>query len=249
MKRSAFALSLLCLTMVSCTGNDDETSNESGVLLKKTIEVDEDGETLTSLYTYNGNKIVSADFEGDKILFTYAGNNISKMEFLDGEGVVEQIDSFTYDANGRVATFVSIEPNDDYGRKEVYVYDSDGTVAVTYYGGDDISQTTLYGTGRVFYGANNEISKIEEYHDGLTDIHNYTYDSKNSPFKNILGFDKLTFINSEADGALHNLLTENLATNNFNENITYEYTYNSSDYPKTSIEDSDGFIITTQYFY
>lgn len=249
MKKIVFALSAVCVLLTSCTGNDDEnnTSDSSGILLKKTVEVNSDGSGYTTDYHYDGNKLVDISDEDGKIVFTYVGDLITKMEFKDSQGVSYQVDTFVYE-NERIASYVSIEPLEQIGRKEVYVYNNDGTVGITNYSGNTTSQTLLGGTGKVYF-ANGEISKIESVTDGFIETTNYTYDTKNSPQKNILGINKLAFINAEADGVLHNLLTEVYVADGFTDTFNYVYTYTPGDYPATSVENYEGDVTTTTYFY
>lgn len=68
----------------------------------------------------------------------------------------------------------------------------------------------------------------------------------NNPFKNVTGFDKINICNQEGSGVLHNVTQE--VYTDISENISTTYTYNSYDYPATSVETS--FEVTNaQYFY
>lgn len=248
MKKIIFALSTVCLLFASCTGNDDENNtNESGVLLKKTVEVDSDGDAFVRNYNYDGNKLVDLSDEDGKIVFTYTGNLITKMDYKDVNGVSYQVDTFTYE-NDKLMSYVSIEPLEQVGRKEVYVYNSDGTVNINTFSGNLTSQTQAGGTGKVFF-ANGEISKIQTTIGLVTETTNYTYDSKNNPQKNILGLDKLAFINGEGDGVLRNILSEVFVSEDYTDTFTYQYTYTPANYPATSVETYEGDITTTTYFY
>ena len=81
----------------------------------------------------------------------------------------------------------------------------------------------------------------------------YTYDTKNNPFKNITGGDKINFINIEAIGVSRNILTDTYTSTFTNtELFTTTYTYNSLDFPLTEseIEGTDpSTVVTTQYTY
>ena len=86
----------------------------------------------------------------------------------------------------------------------------------------------------------------------FTTSHTYTYDTKNNPFMNVTGFDKIGFIDSEANSLHHNTLTDTY--NNFSGNTIYTstYTYNSLNFPVTAseIEGTEAStIITTQFTY
>lgn len=240
MKKILCLFGALSLLLTSCSSDD---SSSSTVLLKKEISTDSDGDKVTTDYKYDGNKIVSATVQGSTtgIYFTYTGDLITKMEFKY-EGVVEQVNKYEYDSNNKLINFIRVEPLEKMGSKEVYAYNSDGSISITAYSGTDLAQTTADGTGKITF-VNGEINKIALTY-GPT--RTYTYDDKNNPFKNVLGYDKISFVDGEASGILHNILSVKIGTE-----VTevYVLTYNGDNYPVKSVESEDGEVATSEYFY
>ncbi|MDQ5929453.1 MAG: hypothetical protein QG594_1232, partial [Bacteroidota bacterium] len=61
MKKILCLFGALTFALTSCSSDDDSSGSPSSdlVLLKKTITTNSDGEKITSIYKYDGNKIVS----------------------------------------------------------------------------------------------------------------------------------------------------------------------------------------------
>lgn len=93
------------------------------------------------------------------VYLTYTGDLITKLEYKYANGTIEQSQSYAYNSDGKVVTFIRVEPEDGLGSKEVYTYNADGSVTVKNYSGDEISQTVFDGEGKVTY-VNGEISEI-----------------------------------------------------------------------------------------
>ncbi len=248
MKKFIYAFSALALLFVSCSSDSDSSSDDASgpVLLKKIIETDYNGDVFTTNYFYEGNKIVkTVDDDGYYEKFYYTGDLITKMEFYSDTNLLEQTDLFTYNSNQQLVSFQRLLHNEDLGFKEVYVYDLSGNVSVTYYNGDLTSQTNETGTGNVTF-VNGEISVMNDVDSGVTKT--YTYDTKNTPMKNVLGMNKLAFYDSGNDqGISHNVLT---LTKSDGESVVSTYTYNSNDFPVTCVDDDSVLGNTTfQFFY
>ncbi|MWB95114.1 hypothetical protein GON26_12145 [Flavobacterium sp. GA093] len=245
MKKILCLFGALALILTSCS-SDDSSDDNGTVLLKKSITTDSEGEKLTRTYKYDGNKIVSMtnDSGEEGLYYTYTGNLITKIEFKFPDGTLEQVNTYEYDSKDRLVTFIRSEPLDELGSKEVYTYNADGTVSVKHYSGDHESQTGLNGEGTIYF-SNGEVSKIL-ISNGTS--RSYTYDDKNNPMKNVLGYDKIAFEDSEASGVLHNILTETDLDYDELES-SYSFTYNSDNYPTNSIENEDGETATVEFFY
>ncbi|KAF2510182.1 hypothetical protein EYY60_11775 [Flavobacterium zhairuonense] len=240
MKKILCLFGALTLLLTSCSSDD---SGSSVVLLKKEITTDSDGDKVTTDYKYDGNKIISATVQGTTtgIYFTYTGDLITKMEFKY-EGVVEQVNKYEYDSNGKLISFIRVEPLEENGSKEVYTYNSDGSISITAYSGTDLAQTTADGTGKITF-VNGEIDKIALTY-GPT--RSYTYDDKNNPYKNVLGYDKISFTDGEAEGILHNIVS---VKNGTKVTESYVFTYNGDGYPVKSVDTDGSGVATTEYFY
>lgn len=246
MKKILCLFSALTLVLISSCSSDDSSSNSSeGVLLKKRIQTGSDPEeNLTINYTYDGNKLISI-IDNTKVLnvyLTYTGDLITKLEYKYANGTIEQSQSYAYNSDGKVVTFIRVEPEDGLGSKEVYTYNADGSVNVKNYSGDEISQTVFDGEGKVTY-VNGEISEITST---SGEHHKYTYDTKNNPLKNVLGWDKIAFTDGEAYGILHNLLTDSV-DNELWSNSTF--IYNENGYPVKEVNTGTDTFGTTEYFY
>ncbi|WP_300565997.1 hypothetical protein [Flavobacterium sp.] len=248
MKKLIYACSVLALLFTSCSSDSDSPATTDGTLVKKIIDTDPIGDVMTTNFTYSGNKIVSAidDTEETDMYFTYTGDDITKLEYKLNDGTVDQVDNYSYDSTGRLISMISIEPTIDWGSKEVYTYNTDGTVSVSYYSGDELSQTNLDGTGKIYF-TNGEVSKIERY-DGadLEDTTTYTYDTKNNFMKNVTGYSKINFAFSTADGVNHNIISENSTLNGL---WSYSFVYNDNGFPSSSTETYSGDVSTSVYFY
>lgn len=242
MKKLLLLFGALALSLTSCS-SDDSPSDESttdGVLLKKIITTTSEGK-VTTIYTYDGNKIVSdVDDSGESnAYYTYTGDLITKIEYKLPNGTVEQINTYAY-TDGKLTTFVRIDPGMDWGNKELYTYNADGTVTSKQYIGDSKTQTSLNATVIIKFANGEVVDMINDFNDS----HSYTYDTKNNPFKNVLGWNKINFTDGEANDVLHNMLTDKAEGELW---YSYTYTYNADGYPTKSVESVEE--ETVEYFY
>ncbi len=244
MKKILCLFGALTLLLTSCSSEDSPSSDL--VLLKKNVITTPEGDKITVNYKYDGNKIVSTtDDSGDVgLYYTYTGDLITKIEFKYADGTVDQINTFSYNAEGKLTTFVRVEPNMDWGHKEVYTYNADGTVTAQSFSGDGTTQT-LEGTTNTIKFVNGEVSEIIS-EDASWENHKYTYDNKNNPTKNILGMDKIAFVDGEGNGVKFNILTDtsegDLWTNS-------TFTYNENGYPVKEVDTGSDSLGTIEYFY
>lgn len=248
MKKILCLFGALSLLLTSCSSNDDSDNNTDAdtVLLKKTITTDSEGDAVTSIYTYDGNKIVSIiDDSGDvNQYYTYTGNLITKLEYRFPDGSIDQVNTYTYNAEGKLVTFVRVKPESNYGHKEEYIYNADGTVTAKSYGGDNESQTDA-GTVITIKFVNGEVTEIISP-DASWEEHVYTYDTKNNPMKNVIGMDKIAFTDGEGNGVKFNILTDTsedeLWTNS-------TFTYNDNGYPTKEVDTGTDSLGNTEFFY
>lgn len=247
MKKILCLFGALTFALTSCSSDDDSSGSPSSdlVLLKKTITTNSDGEKITTIYKYDGNKVISITDGGEfNRYFTYSGDLITRIEYRYPNGEIEQINTYEY-KDGKLVTFVRVTPEEDWGDKEVYTYNGDGTVTSQSYSGDSKSQT-FKGDYATIKFVNGEVSEIITGEDSGS--HKYTYDTKNSPLKNILGFDKLAFEDGGAEGVNHNMLTDrDITENDLWKNSTY--TYNENGYPVKEVDKGSDTPGTTEYFY
>lgn len=247
MKKLFALVSAFTLLLTSCSSEDDSPSTPSNtpILLTKTIATDSNGNTTTTEYEYSGTKFIGYTDDEGYFDFTYTGDLITEVKYYESS-TLAQTETFGYDANGRVITYVIVDNiHTDWGNKETYIYNSDGSVSVSYYIGDAFSQTTLNKTGTVYF-VDNEVSQMVFVQGGSTWTRSYTYDNKNNPFKNVTGYDKIPFCGEYASGIIHNI-TEEDDSNNMDD-VTASYTYNSNGFPVTSIT-TDFEVTNNQFFY
>lgn len=249
MKNFALTFSALFMILMSCSS--DSSSSSSEILLKNEIVTDpSDGSSYTMTYTYNGTNLtkISYDDDGSYDKFYYTGDLITKIEFFDDTDFLEGKTTYTYNSDNKLTSYVSLDYLSDDGEREVYTYNTNGTVSGVSYYGDLVTQTTPSST-RTITLSNGEV--ISEVSTSGSNSFTYTYDTKNHPYKNIKGFDKIgAYSDSDNLGVNHNLLTRVQTSGTFTNTQNYSYTYNSDNYPLTMSSSVLGVVQeTVQYIY
>lgn len=217
----------------SCSSDDDKgdtPQNDSSVLPLK-IAYNENGETFDVQFSYNGNKILKMNYSSNspfgsaEAVFQYDGDKITKVTFNLAEGSITK--TYTY-ANNRIATMKEVW--DGFGTSE-YTYDwiDDNHVRLT-------NIDTEYPTD--FYLNSGNIVRIEDYFGGSIWKSNYSFDNKNSIFKNVEGFQYLI-----EEGDLYfnrnNIVKEETTAGDSTFITNYSYEYNSKGFPTKQIEESE----------
>jgi hypothetical protein len=243
MKKLLYLFAFLTVFLSSCSSDNDDSS--SLVLLKKYVETLEDGSTFTMNFNYNGNKLLGStgDFNSSSTV-TYNGNLITKIEYFNGSTLTQE-NIYQYNNNDKLINFKSNEyysTSGNYGTSVDYTYNSDGTVSFSKYSGDLSLPLTLSSEGYFTFDSHGRVTSAVQ-DNGYTET--FTYDDKNSPFKNILGIDKLPFEGDYANNFINNFI---IRTNTYS-GSNFTLTYNSNDYLSIEIEDDGDEITTTQYFY
>ena len=72
-----FFITIFVTTLTSCTAESEDTTQDK--LVKKIIELNQDGTSSTFNFTYNGEKIISIESEETSKKFTYFGNLITQI--------------------------------------------------------------------------------------------------------------------------------------------------------------------------
>jgi hypothetical protein len=236
MKKILCLFSALTLVLTSCSSEDSNSAENS--VLPKTVsytysDYPEDNDMATVVY--NGNKIVSAGYTAnDKEVYTYTGDFITKIEDFAQEGNISSTNEFTYE-NGKLKVDLLTESSSDktYISKNVYTYKADGTITFVSYSVDPKTKVeTKKSEGVLTYSNGNLAKKTEIYGDNSETI-TYEYDTKNNPFKNILGYNLLIDFDSTASAnnvtKSTNVYTSGgIATTSV---YTSVYEYNEKDYP------------------
>lgn len=235
-------------------GNGGNTT--SSVILPIQIGAISDGDVIT----YNGTKIVEYGNDFVKTKFTYSGDLITK---IVGVGTYD----LSYDNQNRLVRikFTSAKILDNQQFLEYkFRYEGNNQVKVSFISTvhkNNIIDDSFTISNEYIYTLDNKGQVIEDRQISSTGnladrnmyIIKYQYDDKNSPVKNIKGFDKLALaknLNIRDEnfslklGVINNLVSEVIETEPneplANKRWNYQYEYNNSGYP-TKVE---GFIST-----
>lgn len=255
MKKLLYAFSALALLFASCSGDSDGSSNGSAVLLRKIIATDVSG-TMTTDYHYEGNKILDGiNSNGSKDVFYYTGNLITKTVFFESGSTTPANEEFiTYDSQNRVVEtkIYYYYASGNSALKNTYQHNADGTISYERFSGDLNSQNNLVKRGKLFLNATGDVIKVEHYNvsGDLLEKEVYTHDSQNSPFKNVLGFNKLFVYHSM--GKWNNIVSYGSynPANTLTRGYEIDYEFTSANYPSNMIWTySDGDVLNYQLFY
>lgn len=211
MKKLLYLLSIAVLMLQSCSSdNNSENSNSSGNMLLKRVEYSDI--SVPIYFKYNGTKLNYFSYGETGLLkkqFTYSGDLITKTEWFENGVATGEKQTYSY-LNNKVIEERTYSPGAILEYIRNISYNSDGSldVIVTGYNGN-----SSYGY-TAFIDSNNNIIQIG---DTL-----YEYDNMNNPYKNITGYYKLYLGN----GGNNNLTQENTTYGS-----TYNYQYNSQNYP------------------
>jgi hypothetical protein len=249
MKKLLYLFTASLLVFTSCSNDDNNSSDPaSSILVKKITYPKPSGSTYAEAIIYNGNKIVSLTGDDYVIKYTYVGDYITKSEEFDENGVLDYTNEYTY-TNGKLTSFIEIEAGSDDNYKTKYVYNADGTI--TYEGFTITSgvEKKNGNDGKYTYKDGNLIKEEDSY--GVTI---YEYDTKNSPIKNVLGYNLLL---GDDSGNVNNVIKETYTsvstTNAYTSIVTSVYKYDVNNYPTEKVESrQSGSSIsteTTQYAY
>ncbi len=239
-------LTALTSLLFACSSSDSSSSaTENDVLMTKSIATYDNGAPITTTYVYSGKKMQkSMSSNGYYEKFYYTGDLLTRIDYFDDSDVWIYKETYGYNANNQLINYSWIELTNDYGSREVYTHNSNGTISVTKYYGDATNQTNFSDSGTIYF-TNGDVSMIDMDSGGM---YMYSYDSKNSPFKNITGLDKINFADGDPMGVFHNILTE--SHDGFpSETMSYDYTYNGQNFPSTREWNEDSHSISVQYFY
>jgi hypothetical protein len=261
MKKFLAMAAIALFTLTSCseddaapiTNNPQENPIET-VLLKKIITTSISNSTINLINYDSQNRITTIMDENGNVRseYTYAGNKIVKIESNDQDGNLFMRRTFDYDSAGKLNIYKKIL----YGpfieaslntTKRTYTYNQDGTVSSTEFTGDENEQTWNRGTVVLTMENGNIIMEAKTVGTETT-IRNYTFDTKNNPYKNVPGVEALAL--ADYNGGVNNTTFSGLQGDEMND-ITFTYTYNADNYPVTSVLSTwaGAAIVTTQYFY
>jgi len=242
-------------TMSSCSSDDAAPSNPNVnpvgeiILPRKIIETIPLIGSNTTIYNYDSqNRLISFATKTGVITttVTYTNGLITSMTSKDLEGNWMEPSTYTYDNNNRLSAYQSYTPSifgfpESVDRFE-YTYNDNGTITEKWYTGEN-EPTELNKTSIFTLSEGNIIQAVET--DAMGNYTTtYSYDTKNNPYKNIPGYDKIVLLSIRQ--GTNNVLSETIGASN----TTTTYTYNENNYPLTSASIRNGEAATSmQYFY
>ncbi len=255
-------VSLLFLTSCSSDSSSEDTSSND-LLLKKIVEDDILFGGTEVNYTYNGNKLVEIEKSNDgdvySDVYTYTGDVITKIEKFEvydagtafEDTYLVSTDQFQYNASNQLVQFkTTTTDNPDVELITTYVHSGNTVTFVqNRHVTGDAPQFLKSGTITM---QNDEVAQVQVVKEFDSYTANYTYDTKNSIMKNVLGYDNLllthvigkqgslTWLDSIVGGVSHNFVTG--LTGGFS------YTYNSDNYPLTAAQSSFGSVLHSYDF-
>ena len=234
MKNFLSILFLFSLLLFSCSSNDS-SNNESEILIKKIVSVS-NGNSYETTFSYNGDQLNEIVIGSNRLKYTYLNNNITNIKRYSS-GLFQSEIFLEYDSQQRVSSELYIDYLTSTSEKTFYTYNSDNTVSLQKYFGDTISsQPNIGNSGIIYNDSNGETYKIENFNQGnLANKTVWAFDNKNNPLKNIIGYNKQPTILGKF---FNNISTENFdSTNAIISNSTFNYTYNSNNFPESCVQD------------
>lgn len=253
MRKIILLLNVITLAFASCSRNEDQpaipTVDPNGILLKRSVETNNSGDIYTLNYIYSGNKLTRInDSDGDYEIITYTGDLITKWEYFISPNVLDATINFTYDVNNDLIKLIGINHGEattnptGYVGKSLYTHNSNGSISFQDYSGNQTAQTTLDSNGTITSGSivTNQINPA------ITITETCTYDTKNHPLKNVLGRNKIIFIDF-----FNNPSNNFISLTNYSGDLEEaSYTYDTNNFPITEIYKlNNSNQLTTQYFY
>jgi hypothetical protein len=259
MKLKALLLISLLLTF-ACSSDSDSNDDDGGnptdnTLIKQIIYnyADDDGSYMQT-FSYDGNKLLSIiDTSSDSddvysVTFQYEGDKLSLMSFFDNSEFVESA-TLSYNSDGILTNFEHLFPeiSDDSYNHAVAYDDVNNIITLT--------TTTLFDseyTTEFNFENNNVIDQIDS-----SRVLSFNYDNKNGIYRNITDIETIVLVMSMMENGLdiygpyNNLLEKTDAQPGFPTDLeTYQYTYNSNDYPNSGMYYYDGILDSNiEYIY
>ena len=243
------------LLLQGCSSDSGSNNNTSTAILCKTIKFNESDATNIRNYrtefTYVGNKFNERkDYYNDvltsKSVYIYTGNLITQVKGYDENNIYNSLSTITYNNSGLPISILNIdnETGSWVGYKSNFVYNQNGTITELSYSGDVNTQNTLDETTTYTLQNNILVSQIT-IGGTYTTSYSFTYDTKNSPFKNVIGLNNFFGPLSQE----HNLL-QSIQSDGVNSPIIedFQYIYNSDGYPTSRLPPCSSCSIT-EYIY
>lgn len=239
---------LLCATtlFVACSKSDNQASVlDVNSILPKKIIFTSNGAATTVDFTFNGKKIVKLnESDGTYTNYTYTNNLITKIEGFTSDNNSYGSTILEYNTLNQLISTVQINVRNNSARIKNFVYNADNTIS---YKATATENFKIYA------------DKIERYYDNDPNslyTRTFTFDTKNNPYKNIEGFDKIWFSMEEKTlnyvnniSSIKYTLSGSGQSGSISDNIIQ---YNANNFPTVeTITDYRGTVNETkkEYFY
>jgi hypothetical protein len=239
MKKLLYLVCASLLVLSSCSGDDDNSLDSNTLILPKKFDYVSEGKSHSNQYIYNGNKIVSIiGDDGGKSTYSYTGDLITKIVVTDINGTIILTIEYVY-INGKLSSRTQLQTGESTKFKIKYTHNTDGTVSVV---GFTINAATgveqdRYEGGKYIYKDGN-LTAIE-YEGRPSDSSTFEYDTKNNPFKNVLGFNLLLEydFNNRVKAIYSNTV------------VTHTYKYNVDGFPTEikTFQNGTSYLVTYTY--
>ncbi|RYJ39575.1 hypothetical protein NU08_1244 [Flavobacterium anhuiense] len=263
MKKLLCLFGALALVLASCSSDDNK---EESAILPKTIKyssVAYPSENSTRVATYNGTKIVSIKDETGRTDYTYDGNLVVKETNYDtesGKDIISDVTTYKY-TNGKLTEYTYAEafstafPNGEYNSRIVFTHNADGTVTRERYNINGNTETKSNYSEVLTFANGNLVKSVQtDSQSGSVFTAQYEYDNKNSPYKNITGFNFL-IDHSEGEGSVYssvnNIVKYTASYSNETPNVyKSEIVYDANNFPsKITNFKRDGITAAESYEY
>jgi hypothetical protein len=234
------------------------------IVPSKIIVTDANG-TNTATFSYNGNKLVEAVNASGKVTYTYTENLIKKITTTNsGSFTYMGTEEYFYNSDTTLNSVISYSEYNIGGQpvkeKSIlrFTYNSNGTVSQRNYTIDVISGAETpdnYSILNTFTNGNVIKKNNIHYADFNTSVQTLEYDTKNSPYKNVLGYNRIFNVHSLANNLLKqttvNTIYFNGQTITTSDVLTRAYVYNNDNFPAEIKYFSSAGVLssTTQFIY
>ena len=226
MKKIILVFSLVVLLSSCSSDSSDSNSNQ----LIKEIRATTGTSSLVFKYFYNGNKITSVQI-GNNVVnqYEYEGDLIVSLFRYDYSNLSLEV-HYEYDSQNRLIKETAKEYQEGASDLRTYTYNTDNTITRLSYNGLTANPSNLYSTSKIYLDATGKFFKIQDLiaSNWITTLE-VTYTDINSPLKNIIGFDKVTFLSDTIIG-FDTYISYNQSGSLYSSS-NFEYTINSSNYP------------------
>ena len=244
MKRIINTVGILLVVIVTLCSCSNETI-EQLPMLKRIVEISDDGSSTSTTLNYNENKIVSIDKIDALLEFYYTGNLITKSVEINKSNSYKNTLDYIY-LDGKLTKITSSE---NYNIN--YIHNNDGTISYEKLskGANNLEVKIHHG---ILYFQNGNLIKdvqiLDNTGNGILSKRELSleYDTKYNPLNNILGFGKL--LNYQQLISLNNatIYYESTSVKRINDNqiissvkrVDNNYQYNSNGYPSEIVSEN-----------